>query len=82
MRWGRLDRGLVTPVEGPLYSGVYDPDRDETRSGYLVFSVPRQVPLGELTVEWTSSDDVTDGTNESARWTKGGSSSQWIPACP
>ena len=59
MRWGRLDRGLVIPVEGPLYSGVYDPDRDETRSRYLVFSVPRQAPLGELTVEWTNSDDVT-----------------------
>ncbi|GAA0464718.1 twin-arginine translocation signal domain-containing protein (plasmid) [Halococcus dombrowskii] len=68
-----VDRSLVTPVEGSLYSGVYDPDENETFSGYLAFSVPQQVPLGELTVEWTSADDSTGGTSESARWTKGGS---------
>ena len=69
----KVNQSLMTPVEGPLYSGVYDPDEGETFSGYLVFSVPQQVPLGELTVEWTSTDGSTGGTSESARWTKGGS---------
>ena len=67
-----VNQSLVTPVEGPLYSGVYDPDEGDTFSGYLVFTVPQQVPLGELTVEWTSTDDSTGESGESARWTKGG----------
>ncbi|WP_273837456.1 hypothetical protein [Halococcus sp. PRR34] len=71
-----VNQSLVTPVEGDLYSGVYDPDEGETFSGYLVFSVPQQVSLGELTVKWTSTDDSTGGISESARWTKGGSRSR------
>ena len=72
----KVDRSLVTPAEGPLYSGVYDPDEGETFSGYLVFTVPQQVPLGELTVEWTSADDSTGGASESARWAEGEFSSR------
>ena len=71
-----VDQSLVTPVEGSLYSGVYDPDEGDMLSGDLVFTVPQQVPLGELTVEWTSTDDSTGGNSETARWTRGGRPSQ------
>ena len=75
-RASTVNQRLVTPVEGSLYSGAYDPSEGDTFSGYLVFAVPQQVPLGELTVEWTSTDDSTGGTSESVRWTRGGHSSQ------
>jgi hypothetical protein len=63
---------LVAPVEAPLYNGYYDPDKGETEEGYLVWSVPKQVPLADLTVWWTSREPSTGTEGETVRWTKGG----------
>jgi hypothetical protein len=63
---------LVSPVDGRVYDGVYDPAKGETFEGYLVWSVPKQVPLADQTVQWTSREPSTGADGETVRWTKGG----------
>jgi hypothetical protein len=67
-----MSEELVFPVDGRVYQGVYDPAEGETFEGYLVWSVPKQVPLTDLTVWWTSREPSTGADGETVRWTKGG----------
>lgn len=57
---------LVSPVDGPLYYGVYNPEIGSTYKGYLVHTVPQQVALDDLSVRWTSY------LGEEVWWAKGG----------
>jgi hypothetical protein len=67
-----MSEELFFPVDGRVYDGVYDPAEGETFKGYLVWSVPKQVPLTDLTVQWTSQEPSTGSEGETVRWTKGG----------
>lgn len=60
-----LNQKLVAPVESKFYEGAYNPDVGATYSGVLVWTVPKKVPLGNLTVQWQNAQ------GETAQWTKG-----------
>ncbi|GAA0454368.1 hypothetical protein GCM10008985_07700 [Halococcus dombrowskii] len=67
---------LTSPVEGTPYGGVYDPKPGESYSWYVVWTAPQQISTDAMTVQWTSREESSGVQGESARWTKGGSSSR------
>ncbi|WP_137284850.1 DUF4352 domain-containing protein [Halorussus salinisoli] len=52
------DGRLGSPVEGRFYSPKSEYGPGETHSGWLVFQIPDDVPVGELVVRCSSGDDV------------------------
>jgi hypothetical protein len=72
-----ISQPLVAPVEGTPYGGgTYDPETGTTASWYVVWTAPQQVSLSDMAVVWKSSRNSTGAQGETARWTKGGTTSR------